>query len=134
MAISVAPGQASQTATTEEDFAVQGAVAGSSAQNWAWHRLRSPITWFGGKGMLARKIAPLFPPHHCYVEPFCGGASCLFAKPPSPVEVINDLDSDIVTFFRVLRDPQKFEAFYRLAALTPYSREEYCRHRANWRS
>jgi DNA adenine methylase len=103
-------------------------------QNWAWHRLRSPITWFGGKGMLARKIVPLFPPHHCYVEPFCGGASCLFAKPPSSVEVINDLDSDIVNFFRVLRDPQKFERFYRLAALTPYSREEYRRHRANWRS
>jgi DNA adenine methylase len=100
----------------------------------AWRRLRSPIAWFGGKGILARKIVPLFPPHQCYVEPFCGGASCLFAKPPSPVEVINDLDSDIVNIFRVLRDPQKFEEFYRLALLTPYSREEYCKYRASSRT
>ena len=97
-------------------------------------RLRSPIAWFGGKGILAPKIVPLFPPHHCYVEPFCGGASCLFAKSPSPVEVINDLDSDIVNFFRVLRDPQTFEQFHRLAVLTPYSREEYSRYRAEWRA
>jgi DNA adenine methylase len=97
-------------------------------------RLRSPLVWFGGKGILARKIVSLFPPHHTYVEPFCGGASCLFAKPPSPVEVINDVDSDIVNFFRVLRDPPKFEQFYRLAALTPYSREEYHRYRDEWRA
>lgn len=97
-------------------------------------RLRSPITWFGGKGILAPKIVPFFPPHTCYVEPFCGGASCLFAKAPSPVEVINDVNSDIVNFFRVLRDAQKFEEFHRLTALTPYSREEYARYRTDWRT
>jgi DNA adenine methylase len=97
-------------------------------------RLRSPLVWFGGKGILARKIIPFFPPHHTYVEPFCGGASCLFAKAPSPVEVINDLDSEIVNFFRVLRDRRKFERFHRLAALTPYSREEFVRYRSDWRA
>ncbi len=111
----------------------------SSTYNQAVHhrtsrRLRSPITWFGGKGLLARKIVPLFPQHQCYVEPFSGGASCLFAKPPSPVEVINDIDSDIVNFFRVLRDPQKFEQFHRLASLTPYSREEFVHYRSDWRT
>ena len=95
-------------------------------------RLRSPITWFGGKGLLARKILPHFPPHHCYVEPFCGGASCLFAKSPSPVEVVNDVNGDIVNFFRVLRDPGKFDAFQRLVALTPYSREEFISFRREW--
>ena len=97
-------------------------------------RLRSPIAWFGGKGILAPKIVSLFPSHDCYVEPFCGGASCLFAKSPSPVEVINDLDSDIVNFFRVLRDSRKFGQFYKLASLTPYSRQEFLRYRAEWRS
>ncbi len=96
-------------------------------------RLRSPISWFGGKGILARRIVPHFPAHHCYVEPFCGGASCLFAKPPSPVEVINDLDGDIVNFFRVLRDPIKFEQLHQLASLTPYSREEFARYKGDWR-
>lgn len=88
-------------------------------------KLRSPIRWFGGKGMVAKKIIALFPPHRTYVEPFGGGASVLFAKKPSPVEVYNDIDSGLVNFFRVLRDPAKFERFHQLVALTPYSREEY---------
>lgn len=88
-------------------------------------QLRSPIPWFGGKGNAVRKLLPLIPAHRIYVEPFGGGASLLFAKAPSPVEVYNDLDSDLVNLFRVLRDPEKFERFYRLVALTPYSREEY---------
>ena len=97
-------------------------------------RLRSPLVWFGGKGVLARRIVSLFPSHHIYVEPFSGGASCLFAKHPSPVEVLNDVDGDIVNFFRVLRDPHKFERFHQLAALTPYSREEFVRYRRDWRA
>ena len=101
---------------------------------WAVRRLRSPIAWFGGKGMLVSRLLPLIPPHHTYVEPFCGGASCLFAKAPSPVEVINDLNSEIVNFFRVLRDPTKFGLFHQLATLTPYSREEFLHFRADWRS
>lgn len=110
------------------------ASRGNLMRNLPRRRLRSPITWFGGKGILVRKILPHFPPHHCYVEPFCGGASCLFAKPPSPVEVINDVDSDIVNFFRVLRDPGKFEAFQRMVALTPCSREEFIAYRRDWQA
>jgi DNA adenine methylase len=97
-------------------------------------RLRSPISWFGGKGMLVPRLLPLIPPHHTYCEPFGGGASLLVAKPPSPVEVYNDINSDLVNFFRVLRDPCKFEQFYQLAKLTPYSREEFNRFRSDWRS
>lgn len=95
-------------------------------------KLRSPIKWFGGKGMMAKKIIALFPPHRTYVEPFGGGASVLFAKKPSPVEVYNDIDSGLVNFFRVLRDPAKFERFHRLVVLTPYSREEYNLCRKTW--
>jgi len=85
---------------------------------------RSPIYFFGGKGNMVTKLLKLIPPHKIYVEVFGGGASLLFAKPPSPVEVYNDLDSGLVNLFRVLRDPEKFEKFYKLVCLTPYSREE----------
>lgn len=95
-------------------------------------KLRSPIRWFGGKGMMAKKIIALFPPHRTYVEPFGGGASVLIAKKPSPIEVYNDIDSGLINFFRVLRDPVKFERFHRLVALTPYSREEYNFCRKIW--
>jgi len=96
--------------------------------------MRSPIRWFGGKGNLINKLISIIPPHHTYVEVFGGGASLLFAKKPSPVEVYNDINSDLVNFFRVLRSPKAYKRLQRLAALTPYSREEYdlCRSRLNY--
>jgi DNA adenine methylase len=96
--------------------------------------MRSPVVWFGGKGNMVRKILPLFPEHHTYVEPFGGGASLLFAKRPSSVEVYNDLNSGLVQFFRVIRDEEKFAKFHRLVSLTPYAREEYNYCRENWES
>jgi DNA adenine methylase len=60
-----------------------------------------PLSYIGGKNRLAPKIISLLPEHTTYVEPFAGGAQVLFHKPPSDVEVLNDLDFDIVNFFRV---------------------------------
>lgn len=62
------------------------------------------IPWVGGKRKLARTIFPLFPEHTCYVEPFCGGAALFFMKPPSDVEVLNDINSDIVNLYRVVQN------------------------------
>lgn len=60
-----------------------------------------PLPYIGGKNRLATKIISLLPEHTTYVEAFAGGAQVLFHKPPSNVEVLNDLDFDIVNFFRV---------------------------------
>lgn len=97
-------------------------------------KLKSPIQWFGGKQSMVSKLLPLFPEHHTYVEPFGGAGSLLLAKQPSPVEVYNDLDSDLVNFFRVVRDRDGlFPQLYNVACLSPYSREEYnfCREHLN---
>lgn len=64
----------------------------------------SPIRWVGGKSRLREQIIPLIPGHSCYVEPFAGAAWVLFGKPPSPVEVLNDIDQELVNFFRVLKN------------------------------
>jgi len=69
------------------------------------------------------KLLPLLPAHREYIEPFFGGGSIFFAKSPAKVETINDLDSAVMGFFRVLRDQP--EEFLRLAQLTQYSRELY---------
>jgi len=60
-----------------------------------------PLSYIGGKNRLATKIISMLPEHTTYVEPFAGGAQVLFHKTPSNVEVLNDLDFEIVNFFRV---------------------------------
>jgi DNA adenine methylase len=93
----------------------------------------APLNYPGGKYWLAAKIIPLIPPHTTYVEVFGGAAHLLFRKSPSRVEVYNDINGDIVNFFRVLRDPEKSKRLQELLCLTPYSREEwiFCRDSLN---
>lgn len=66
--------------------------------------LNSPFKWVGGKSRLRKAIIDLLPSHTCYVEPFAGAAWVLFGKPPSDVEVINDIDKELITFFRVVKE------------------------------
>lgn len=84
---------------------------------------KPPFPYYGSKGRLSGWITGLLPDHRTYVEPFAGSAAVLFAKRPSQVEIINDADRNVVTFFRVLRD-QPYE-LARVARLTPYARAEY---------
>jgi DNA adenine methylase len=62
-----------------------------------------PLPYVGGKNRLARHIVSLFPAHTTYVEAFAGGAQVFYRKPPSEVEVLNDLDGDLFNFLRVLQ-------------------------------
>ncbi|MET3803939.1 DNA adenine methylase [Nakamurella sp. UYEF19] len=85
--------------------------------------LLPPFAYFGGKVRVAAQIVRLLPDHEHYVEPFCGGLSVLLAKSPVLFETVNDLDGDLMLFWRMLRDfPADLE---RVCALTPHSRGEY---------
>jgi DNA adenine methylase len=71
--------------------------------------LNSPIKWVGGKSRMRKTIIGLIPPHTCYVEVFGGAAWVLFGKPPSDVEILNDIDQELINFFRIVRDrPEDF--------------------------
>ncbi len=84
--------------------------------------LKPPFTYFGGKLKLAERIATLLPGHEHYIEPFAGSLAILLAKPPSRMETVNDLDGDLMNFWRMLRErPADLE---RLCVLTPHSRAE----------
>jgi DNA adenine methylase len=67
--------------------------------------VNSPIKWVGGKSRLKKYIIELLPleGYTCYVEVFGGAAWVLLGKPPSPVEVLNDIDQELINFFRVLK-------------------------------
>lgn len=73
-------------------------------ENNSYKLINSPFKWVGGKSRLRKQIVALLPPHTCYVEPFSGAAWVLFAKPPSDVEVLNDIDQELTNFFRVVKD------------------------------
>lgn len=86
---------------------------------------RPVLRYHGGKWRLALWIVAHFPAHRCYVEPFGGGASVLLRKPRAEREVYNDLDEDVVTLFRVLRDAAGAERLIQQLKLTPFARTEF---------
>jgi DNA adenine methylase len=77
----------------------------------------------GGKARLTVRLLPLLPEHSTYVEPFCGAANLLFAKAPSKVEALNDLDEELVNLLRTIKTRPK--PLIRTAAAIPYSRLWY---------
>lgn len=85
--------------------------------------MKPPFAYYGGKTTLADRIVAQLPPHLHYVEPFAGSLAVLLAKPPSRMETVNDLDSDLMLFWRVLRE--RPDELIRACALTPHSRTEY---------
>ena len=89
--------------------------------------IRTPFPWLGGKGSLKIRNAILaaLPPHRCYVEPFGGGASILLAKERCEVEVYNDVNRGVVSFFRVIASREYFGIFMARVREMPYSRELY---------
>lgn len=86
---------------------------------------RPALRYHGGKWKLAPWIIEHFPPHRVYVEPFGGAASVLLRKPRANGEVYNDLDGDVVTLFRILRDPALAGELCRRVTLTPFSRQDF---------
>ena len=83
----------------------------------------SVMGYYGSKHSIAEQIVGLMPSHRGYVEPFAGSLSVLLTKAPSAFECVNDLDSDLMVWWKVLRErPGDLE---RVCALTPHSRAEY---------
>jgi DNA adenine methylase len=82
--------------------------------------MKTPITYYGGKQRMVSTILPLIPEHNLYVEPFAGGAAIFFAKPKSPAEVINDINGEVVNFYKVCAT--RFSELQDLIQSTPHSR------------
>ena len=79
--------------------------------------------WYGGKFSHLDWLLPLLPKATHYCEPFGGSAAVLLNREPSPIETYNDIDGEVVNFFRVLRDQK--DALTEAIGLTPFSREEF---------
>lgn len=94
--------------------------------------MHPPITYYGGKQKMLRHILPLIPPHRIYNEPFFGGGAVFWAKAPAYYEFINDINGEVVNFYRVLKTD--FAAFKRELDGTLHSQLQHREARAIYRS
>lgn len=88
------------------------------------------LAYYGGKSSLAnqgtgRWIADLLPQetYVTYAEPFCGMLGVMLQRPKSHIEIANDVDKRIWTWWTVVRD--RNEELIRKLRQTPYSRVEF---------
>ena len=84
---------------------------------------KSFLSWVGGKSLLANKIIPKIPEHTCYCEVFAGAAWLLFKKEESKTEIINDINSDLVTLYRVVK--HHLDEFVRYLRWILVARDEF---------
>ncbi len=83
--------------------------------------LKTPVTYYGGKQLMARHIVPIIPKHNLYCEPFAGGAAIFFAKQPSTVEVLNDTNRELINFYRIVQND--FTSLEKEIQITLHSRD-----------
>jgi DNA adenine methylase len=102
-------------------------------------QLTPPLKWHGGKSYLADWIIDLMPKHLHYVEPFGGGLAVLLAKDPfdqrhqwseKPFEkgiseVVNDVNRELMNFWKVLQDEESFRRFQRIVEATPFAQPQW---------
>jgi DNA adenine methylase len=81
--------------------------------------------YHGAKFRISGWVHQHLPAHRTYVEPFGGAAGVLLTKMRSYAEVYNDLDGDVVNFFRVLQNHALREQLIEACHLTPYARDEF---------
>jgi DNA adenine methylase len=85
--------------------------------------MKSFLAYYGGKSLLVSKILPLIPAHTCYCEVFAGAAWLLFRKEESEVEIINDINTDLVTLYRVIK--HHLDEFIRYLRWLLVARDEF---------
>lgn len=87
--------------------------------------MRTPITYYGGKQIMAQTIVSMLPTHRIYCEPFFGGGAVFFAKPKSYLEAINDTNVRLVTFYEQVMT--NFDKLQQMVQNTLYAESEYKR-------
>lgn len=96
--------------------------------------LKSPVNRIGGKYQLTGWLSQFLQGHVCYVEPFAGAGHLLFSKRPAPVEVLNDIDGNLISFFQVVKYTEKRSKLVETLEYMPYSRSLWQDIRCRWKA
>lgn len=85
--------------------------------------IESPVKWIGGKKSIRKKLVSIMPEHTNYVEVFAGGLWVLLGKEPCKLEVFNDMNEDLINFYKVIQDEHKCNKLIDEVYFTLSSRE-----------
>ncbi len=85
--------------------------------------MKTPISYYGGKQNMLSAILPKIPEHTTYVEPFFGDGAVFWGKKPARVEIVNDINNRLITFYKVLK--YDFDDLISKADETFHSRDQY---------
>jgi len=86
-------------------------------------RIKPIIRLIGSKHRIAPWIVSFFPKHSTYIEPFCGTCSVLFAKAPSPIEIINDQNKRLVNVYKMVT--KNLDELERQVRCIPYAEANF---------
>lgn len=87
--------------------------------------MKCVLKYPGAKNRIADWICDYIPPHEVYLEPYFGSGAVFLNKVPARIETLNDLDGNVVNYFRIVRE--QAENLAEQLEMTPYSRDEYYR-------
>lgn len=93
-------------------------------------KIKTPITYYGGKQQMLPTILPMIPSHRIYCEPYFGGGAVFFGKAPSYLEAINDINDNLITFY--LQMQNNFEELFDKVQHSLCCESEWKRARRIW--
>lgn len=94
--------------------------------------MKQPISYYGGKQNMADMLLSRMPEHKTYVEPFCGGASLFWNKKPGKIEILNDINQNLVTFYEQIQN--NFAEMERMVKSTLHCEATYKKAKSIYRS
>lgn len=92
------------------------------------------VSTVGGKHFLSNWLAEKLTNHKLYIEVFAGGANLLYKKVKSPVEILNDINDDLICFYKVIQDANKRLQLINILNSMPYARRIFKDLSIRWRN
>ncbi len=85
------------------------------------------MPYIGSKCRMLKFLNAIFDdlPHTCFVDVFGGSGTVTLNKKTSKVDVLNDINKNIYTLYKILRDDEKSSELHEKLQLTCYSRTEW---------
>ncbi len=87
--------------------------------------IKSPVSTIGGKYFLRDFLNAQIPEHKVFCEAFAGAGHLLFHKQPADIEILNDINNDLICFYRVIQNQENRERLINILNGFPFARKTF---------